>query len=139
MERGRRFQLAISKPVDSPVAYDVFAGDCRPTPARFLEEPIAGNPRLRFDPSEIASSLPGVDYVRLMVGAGDGWITWDSALGRGSGSPFRVANTVLGCLGHTEMMGSDSVRNTLLGLLHLADDSFPGPSPARLADRALDR
>ena len=124
LERGRRFQLALARPVRMPFAYDIFAADCAPTPTHFVEERIDGVPRLRFSPDEIEHPRPGVDYAALMYGPGDGWVTRSSALGRSAHQDppaFDVQNAVLGCAGHAELPRFDSVRNTLVGILTLAD------------------
>lgn len=129
LERGRRMQLALSRRVAQPFGYDLFAGDCTPTPARFVEERSSGRARLRFAPEEIEAPQPGLDYAALMQRSGDGWVTRGSALGREAGAPpFRVDNAVFGCLEHAAMPAEHSVRHTLLGLLALADK---GPDRAR--------
>jgi hypothetical protein len=142
LERGRRMQLALSRPVPDPFAYEVFAGDCLPTPARFLEEHLDGQAYLRFSANDIASPKPGIDYASLMQSAGDGWVTRGSALGRESDpAPFDVHNIVFGCLDHARVATLDSVRNTLLGILALADAERQGtaaPSPAHQANRHRD-
>jgi hypothetical protein len=124
LERGRRLQLALGRPVRTPFAYDIFAGDCKPTLARLVEERIGGEPRLRFAPEQIRRPRPGVDYAALMYHPGDGWVTRGSALGRDTGThplAFEVRNAVLGCAGHSEMPSVSAVRNTLVGVLALAD------------------
>jgi hypothetical protein len=130
LERGRRLQLALGQPVPAPFAYDIFAGDCMPTLARLVEEHIDGAPRLRFSPAEIEHPRPGVDYSALMYHPGDGWVTRGSALGRDIGRrqpAFEVRNAVLGCAGHSQVPSVSAVRNTLMGVLALADADAPDP------------
>ncbi len=134
LERGRRLQLALNRPVAQPFAYDVFAGDCTPTLARFVEERIGGVPELRFAPEAIIHPRPGVDYAARMYRSGDGWITRSSALGRGADGRgqgagrgvFAIDNTVLGCGPHGGLPALDAVRNTLVGLLAMADAHAQG-------------
>ena len=68
MQRPSRFSWSLTVPVpDSKLRYIVFGGDCLPTPARSVVEPVADDWELRLAPKEIVNPLPGVDYDKLIA------------------------------------------------------------------------
>lgn len=125
LERGRRFQRALSIPVrDLPARYIVFGADCRMTPAICLLESAGGRPQIRLRPDEVANRVKGIDYDRLMLEPGDGDVTRTSLLARqtldaeSSDDPiFPIDRLVMTCEDHARLPGDFTLRHNLLTVL----------------------
>jgi len=131
IERARRFSWSLTVPVpDFKLRYIVFGGDCLPTPARSVVEPVADDWELRLAPKEIVNPLPGVDYDKLMLEPGDGTVTKASLLARQSTDPtvarhkysfFQVDYPVFLCEEHSQLTGNIDFQNNLLHALLSVD------------------
>jgi len=125
LERGRRFQLALSNPQHRPPnKYVVFGGDCYLTPARCLLEHVDGQARVRLFPDEIRNPQPGIDYQSLMLEPGDGTVTKASLMGRDNldstqrtGGLFPIDYSVFLCERHFRLAGNMTFRDNLLNIL----------------------
>lgn len=126
LTRARNFHRALSEPEpDCPVRYIVVGGDCEPTPARCLVEPLDGRTAVRLRPEDIANRVPGIDYEALMLEPGDGRVTKASALARAhlvTSTPaaegaFPLAYSVFLCTAHGELPGDATFRDNLLDVL----------------------
>ncbi len=105
-------------------------GDCIPTPARAVVEPVAKDWALRLDPDEVRNPLRGVDYDRLMLEPGDGTVTKASLLARNTTDPtiarhvysdFPVDYPIFLCERHTQLTGNIDFQNNLLHALLSVD------------------
>ena len=131
IERARRFSWSLTVPVpDAKTRYIMFGGDCLPTPARAVVEPVDGDWELRLSPDEILSPLPGVDYDQLMLEPGDGTVTKASLLARHTLDPtvarheysfFPLDYPVLLCETHSQLTGNIDFQNNLLHALLSVD------------------
>jgi len=131
IERARRFSWSLTVPVpDLQLRYIVFGGDCLPTPARAVVEPVGDDWMLRLAPGEIAKPLPGVDYDTLMLEPGDGTVTKASLLAKQSTDPtiarhkysnFPVDYPVFLCEKHSQLTGNIDFQNNLLHALLSVD------------------
>ena len=127
IERARRFSWSLTVPIENPqLRYIVFGGDCLPTPARLVVEPMDDDWKLRLSPGEIVNPLPGVDYDRLMLEPGDGRVTKASLLAKQTVDPtvarheysfFRIDYPVFLCERHTRLTGNIDFQNNLLHAL----------------------
>lgn len=125
LERGKRFQLALSNPQHQPPnRYIVFGGDCHLTPARCLLEHVDGEARVRLFPEEIRNPIPGVNYRSLMLEPGDGTVTKASLMGRDdldatrrSGGMFPIDYSVFLCENHFRLAGNMTFRDNLLNII----------------------
>jgi len=131
IERARRFSWSLTVPVpDLQLRYIVFGGDCVPTPARAVVEPVDDDWELRLAPGEIVKPLPGVDYDSLMLEPGDGRVTKASLLAKQSTDPtiarhkysfFPVDYPVFLCEKHSQLTGNIDFQNNLLHALLSVD------------------
>ena len=131
IERARRFSWSLTVPVpDAKVHYIMFGGDCLPTPARAVVEPVDGDWELRLSPEEIANPLPDVDYDQMMLEPGDGTVTKASLLARHTLDPavarheysfFPLDYPVLLCETHSQLTGNIDFQNNLLHALLSVD------------------
>ncbi len=131
IERARRFSWSLTVPVPSAqIRYILFGGDCLPTPARVVVEPVEGDWALRLEPREIVSPTPGVDYDRLMLEPGDGTVTKASLLAKDTTDPtvarheysfFPVDYPVFLCEKHSQLTGNVDFQNNLLHALLSVD------------------
>ena len=131
IERARRFSWSLTVPVpDLQLRYIVMGGDCLPTPARAVVEPVDDDWELRLAPEEIVKPLPGVDYDRLMLEPGDGTVTKASLLARQTTDPtiarhkysyFPVDYPVFLCEEHSQLTGNIDFQNNLLHALLSVD------------------
>ncbi len=131
IERARRFSWSLTVPVpDSHIRYVVMGGDCIPTPARAVVEPIDGDWALRLSPGEIKEPLAGTDYEQLMLEPGDGTVTKASLLARNTTDPtiarheysdFPVDYPIFLCERHSQLTGNIDFQNNLLHALLSVD------------------
>ena len=131
IERARRFSWSLTVPVpDAKVKYIMFGGDCLPTPARAVVEPVDDDWELRLSPAEIVKPLPDVDYDQLMLEPGDGTVTKASLLARHTLDPsvarheysfFPLDYPVLLCETHSQLTGNIDFQNNLLHALLSVD------------------
>lgn len=131
IERARRFSWSLTVPVpDLQLRYVVMGGDCLPTPARAVVEPVDGDWELRLAPGEIVKPLPGVDYDKMMLEPGDGTVTKASLLARHTTDPtvarhkysyFPVDYPVFLCEKHSQLTGNIDFQNNLLHALLSVD------------------
>ncbi len=131
IERARRFSWSLTVPVPgAQIRYIVFGGDCLPTPARVVVEPVEGDWALRLAPNEISKKLPGTDYERLMLEPGDGTVTKASLLAKDTTDPtvarheysfFPVDYPVFLCEKHSQLTGNVDFQNNLLHALLSVD------------------
>ncbi len=131
VERARRFSWSLTVPIENPkLRYIVFGGDCLPTPARLVVEPVGDDWELRLSPSEIVDPLPGIDYETLMLEPGDGRVTKASLLARQTVDPtvarheysfFPVDYPVFLCERHTRLTGNIDFQNNMLHALLSVD------------------
>lgn len=125
LERGRRFQLALSNSqYQPPNKYVVFGGDCYLTPARCVLEHDDEKVRIRLFPDEIRDPVPGVNYRALMLAPGDGTVTKASLMGRDNldsteraGGLFPIDYSVFLCEKHFRLAGNMTFRDNLLNIL----------------------
>jgi len=116
IERARRFSWSLTVPApNAEIRYVVMGGDCIPTPARAVVEPIESDWALRLAPNEIRRPLPAVDYDLLMLEPGDGTVTKALLLARNSTDPtiarhaysdFPVDYPIFLCERHSQLTGN---------------------------------
>lgn len=131
IERARRFSWSLTVPApDLQLRYVVFGGDCLPTPARAVVEPVDDDWELRLAPREIRLPLPGIDYDKMMLEPGDGTVTKASLLAKQSFDPtiarhkysyFPVDYPVFLCERHSQLTGNIDFQNNLLHALLSVD------------------
>ncbi|MDH3337932.1 MAG: hypothetical protein OER22_05535 [Gammaproteobacteria bacterium] len=131
IERARRFSWSLTVPVPNPkLRYIVFGGDCLPTPARAVVEPVGDDWELRLTPEEIANPLPGIDYESMMLEPGDGRVTKASLIAKRSVDPtvarheysfFPMDYPIFLCERHTRLTGNLDFQNNLLHALLSVD------------------
>ena len=125
LQRGKRFQLALSAPVRANgVEMAAFGGDCTMTPARAVLDRRGDGERLVIRPDEVQSRVDGVDYARLLLQPGDGLVTRDSQLGRGLGAVpgqpggvFPIVQSFFLCEQHDQLSVNPYFQNNLLNFL----------------------
>jgi pimeloyl-ACP methyl ester carboxylesterase len=104
IERARRFSWSLTVPVPNPkVRYVVFGGDCLPTPARSVVEPINGAWEVVTKASLLAKH------------------TTDPTVARHKYSFFPVDYPVFLCEKHSQLTGNIDFQNNLLHALLSAD------------------